>query len=72
MKTNTPKSVKPTNKKRRKYRPRIYIEKRNAEILRRLKNGEAPKEITYKLGLTSVWVVYDAIRKTNTINSKTS
>jgi DNA-binding NarL/FixJ family response regulator len=36
---------------------------RDKEILKRLKQGKAPKEVAYEMGLSSVWVVYDASRR---------
>ena len=36
---------------------------RDREILKRLKQGKAPKEVAYEMSLSSVWVVYDAIRR---------
>ena len=36
---------------------------RDKEILKRLKQGKAPKEVAYEMKLSSVWVVYDITRR---------
>lgn len=36
---------------------------RDKEILKRLKQGKAPKEVAYEMGLTSVWIAYDTVRR---------
>jgi len=36
---------------------------RDMEILKRLKQGKAPKEVAHEMGLSSVWVVYDCVRR---------
>ena len=36
---------------------------RDKEILKQLKQGKAPKEVAYAMGLSSVWVVYDTVRR---------
>jgi len=56
------------NIKRRKHvhlrsKPRLYTLKRDKKILQRLKQGKAPKEVAYEMHLSSVWVVYDTIRR---------
>lgn len=58
------------NTKRRKTcrnrlpsKPRLSTLMRDREILRRLRQGKAPKEVSYEMGLTSVWVVYDSRRR---------
>lgn len=42
---------------------RIATQKRDKEILKRLWQGKAPKEVAYEMRLSSVWVAYDAIRR---------
>lgn len=52
-------------RKKRVKKPSIRLSTlmRDKEILKRLKQGKAPKEVSYEMGLSSVWVVYDAIRR---------
>ena len=44
-------------------KPRLSTLMRDKEILKRLRQGKAPKEVAHEMGLTSVWVVYDAVRR---------
>ena len=46
-------------------KPRLSTLKRDREILKRLRQGKAPKEVAYEMNLSSVWVVYDTTRRTN-------
>lgn len=68
MKMITRSSVVNTKRRKRTKKPGIRLStlKRDKEILKRLRQGKAPKEVAYELGLSSVWVVYDALRRQDT------
>lgn len=53
------------NKQKQSKKPGIRLSTlmRDKEILKRLKQGKAPKEVAHEMGLSSVWVVYDCIRR---------
>lgn len=65
MKTITRLSAGNMRKQKRSRKPGIRLSTllRDKEILKRLRQGKAPKEVAYEMGLTSVWVVYDARRR---------
>jgi len=52
-------------RKKRGRKPGIRLSTlmRDKEIFRWLKQGKVPKEVAFEMGLTSVWVVYDAVRR---------
>jgi len=50
-------------KQSRKPSIRLSTLMRDKEIMKRLKQGKAPKEVSYEMGLSSVWVVYDFTRR---------
>lgn len=43
--------------------PRLSTLKRDARILQLIAKGFSPKEAAHKLGLSSVWVAYDAVKR---------
>jgi len=52
-------------RKKRAKKPGIRLSTlmRDKEILKRLKQGKAPKEVAYEMGLPNTWAVYDAQRR---------
>ena len=50
---------------------RISTRFRDRSILRIFKAGKSPKEIAQRMALTSVWVVYNALRRERAKLSKT-
>jgi FixJ family two-component response regulator len=42
---------------------KLSTKKRDAEILKRWKKGGIPKKIAFDMGLSSVWVVYHAMKR---------
>jgi len=57
-------------RKNRTKKPGIRLSTlmRDREILKRLKQGKAPKEIAHEMGLSSAWVVYDACKRRHLVS----